>query len=65
MKPQAVNKILCDWKNQLTKIFSKHKTQIQQLLDGIEKAVQTLLIKHDQSIVNENIDFGVKIPKKK
>ena len=61
VKPQAVNKILCDWKTQLTKIFSDHKTEIKQLLDGVERAVQTLIIKHDQSIVNENIDFGVKI----
>ena len=59
--PKEVNKIICGWKDILTKIFSDHKTELKQLLDGVEKTVQTTLKEHDQNKIKINIEFGVKI----
>ena len=59
VEPQAVNKIICDWKDKLTKIFSDHKSELKQLLDGVEKTVQTTFKEHDQQTIKINTEFGV------
>ena len=58
--PKELNKILCDWKTKLTKIFSVHKSDLKQLLDGVENAVQTVFKEHDQNTIKINTEFGVK-----
>jgi hypothetical protein len=63
--PKEVNKTICDWKDKLTDIFSEHKTELKQLLDGVEKTVQTTLKEHDQNKIKINIEFGVEINKVK
>ena len=50
---------LCNSQAQLTNIFEKHKTEIKQLLDGIENAIQIVFKEHDQQTIKINTEFGV------
>jgi len=62
---KEINKTICDWKDKLTDIFSNYESELKQLLDGVEKTVQTTFKEHDQKKIKINIDFGVEINKVK
>jgi len=50
---------LCKLQAQLTNVFEKHKTEIKQLLDGVENAIQNVFKEHDQQTIKINTEFGV------
>ena len=60
LKTRYSEQLLCNWQAKLSGVFDKHKTEIKQLLDGVEKAIQSVLKEHDVKFVNINTEFGVK-----
>lgn len=59
IKKTISESFLCNSQAQLTNIFEKHKTEIKQLLDGIENAIQIVFKEHDQQTIKINTEFGV------